>query len=247
MNILFVYALSNKFRMNDVSYIYKSFNNFFLERSPYVTIDGSNNFFHLDDLKNIRNQNIIKAYYFQTRLIDFLYNSDPKNLDCVPFYENMSSISCDKNVNHTKHFFLTNNKFMGMTINVNTFENDDFTTKNLDLFNNIYVSQEKVQKGKSFLNDWNNVNNSGFMEERGCQAENKSFYQNFYYEHSETSKSLFFSANMTKCQALNIAKFEDNMFDTNIQEINAVLYFLNPISRIFFSYSIVFSRELPYG
>lgn len=85
------------------------------------------------------------------------------------------------------------------------------------------------------------------MEERGCEAENKSFYQNFYYEHSETSKSLFFPSNITKCQALNIAKFEDDMFDTNIQEINAVLYFLNPISRIFFSYSIVFSRELPYG
>ena len=247
MNFLLVYSLSLKFRMNDLSYVYDTFENFFINRSSYITKD-SKNFIGLSDLKNMRDPNIMRTDYFQTRLIEFFYNSDLKNLECFPLENKTFEFrGLNQCLNQSYyHYFLVKNKYMGMTLKATSFENDEILNSNIGFFSNVYNSKENIKENTPFFSALNVSKNSDYITKRGCNIENQSIYQKYFFD-AYLEKILFFPSNLTKCQALNLALYENQMFDGNIQTISSIAYFMNPVSLILFSFSIHFTREIPYG
>ena len=230
--------------MNDLSYIYQTFDNFFVTRSPNIFINGSTTSLNLNELKYMRNPALMKANYFQTRLLDFLYNSDDKTMECNPFI-NEPNYECPTD-NNSFHYLLVKNKYMGMVFHVVNFENDPSVNSNLNLFSYIYDSPASIEQNLSFFKNMNTFKDSGYITERQCVIESKNSSENFYFQ-SYLENILYFPSNITKCKALNIALKEHDMFDGNIQKIEANIYFKNSVSGVILCYSIVFSREIQFG
>lgn len=231
-----------KFRMDDFSYVHNAFNTFFLDRSPYIFIKNSSANLKIEELKNIKDPVYIKANLFQSRLLDFFYNSDPNNLECDAYQNEENNCTSDQTI----HFFLMKNKFMGLVISVEDFDLFDSDNHNIRFFDNIYDTKGDIPTNNNFLvNMRRKETNKDFILKRGCTFEDNEEYNEFYFNENSIKK-LFFPANLSKCNALNNALQEDKMFSYNAKSMQAVAYFLNPVLRLFFAYTIRYSRTYEY-
>ena len=223
--------------MVDVELIYSNFESFIKDRNVLISKQGNiNEFIYLDVFNYFSNPDPMKVY-LQTRIIDYLYNPDNQTLD---YSWNLNKgANVDPNNNSIDYYLFSKNKYMGMVIEVTDFVSNEFVKTD-------YIT-EFLSYVYSSVNDINGTKPDTYSSDilkKGCLFHDVS--QENYFISNGDYKALFFPSNITKCEALNIAYLENDMFDDNNKEIYANLYFKNPVSNIIFNYKIMFTRDFTY-
>ena len=225
--------------MGDIAYSYKAFEDLFRFRN--IGNNGSNMIF-LDFMNFIPSPNTIKQDFTQTRLIEYLYNSDNITLAYSNFFNNSHSGPMNK----TSHIYylLYKNKYLGMTFKTTDFKSDSTFSEQpiLDLFDNIYNFKESIYTKKNI-----STNSFDYFAKRGCNFENITEKSQFLFQNGDLSNTLYIPGNIDKCKAMNIAYLQNDIINDNNQQMIVNLYFLNPVTLIIFNYQIQFTRKFTFG
>lgn len=231
MNFLFLLTFIEEYKLENISYIYDNFENLIKYRNIFVS-QADNQSVYLESLNFQPDSFLIRDFYLQTRLIDYLYNSDYNNLD----YFNDSN----KNISSNTYYLFSKNRYLALTLEISNFNEDETDSSEVkEFFNNIYSNKEEI------LNEKKTNSSTKYILDRGCKFEN--FSGKNYISEDDSLQTLFFPSNITKCDALNIAYLENQLINEKNKIILANLYFKNPVSNIIFNYQIKFSRVFTHG
>lgn len=241
INSLFLISLLFDYPMEDASKIYQSFDKLFFKRNigiRNVNLKGKPLF--LEDFSYLNDPTLIKQIFLQTRIIDYIYNSDNITLD------NFVNSSLVHNDSH-QYYLLSKNKYIGMSMKFSNFAYEENSLKNSEEIRNFLKNIYKTKDDIYFVSSTPTFKDN-FITQRGCNYSKPTDNEmNRFLLYDNTYDVLFFPPNVNKCKALNIAYLENSLISDSLKGVFINMYYKNPISEIIFNYQIIIERKFSNG